>query len=84
MEPVTHLSLGNTGQVMTKTKIPTEANFISRGRDSPILMIHGLAASLHDWDFLFPDLMAGGITSQGEGWVNSLWVCATTSAIAWR
>ena len=30
-------------------------------------MIHGSAASLHDWDFLFPDLVAGGVTFQGKG-----------------
>jgi pimeloyl-ACP methyl ester carboxylesterase len=25
-----------------------------------VIMIHGLAASLHDWDFLFPDLVPNG------------------------
>ncbi len=41
-------------------KIPSEANFISQGRGQPVVMIHGLAASLHDWDFLVPALAKAG------------------------
>src|SRR5271157_245859 len=43
-----------------ETKISARVNFISQGKGAPVIMIHGLAASLHDWDFLFPDLIAGG------------------------
>ena len=35
-------------------------NFICQGSGAPVVMIHGLAASLRDWDFLVPDLLAGG------------------------
>jgi len=35
-------------------------NFTRRGAGAPVIMIHGLAASLHDWDFLIPDLVAAG------------------------
>jgi pimeloyl-ACP methyl ester carboxylesterase len=33
---------------------------ISQGDGSPVLMIHGLAASFHDWDDLFPPLVQAG------------------------
>lgn len=41
-------------------EIPPEVNFIEQGpRDgAPILLVHGLAASLHDWDALLPELSA--------------------------
>ncbi len=35
-------------------------NYIREGKGTPALMIHGLAASLHDWDFLAPELAAAG------------------------
>lgn len=47
-------------QINNETKIATKVNFISQGNGSPVIMIHGLAASLHDWDFLFPSLVHGG------------------------
>ena len=40
--------------------IPTAANYIRRGSGTPVILIHGLAASLHDWDELIPDLTANG------------------------
>ena len=49
-----------TLQAKDEIKIPSKANYVSQGRGSPVIMIHGLAASLHDWDLLFPDLDAGG------------------------
>ena len=36
--------------------VPTTANFVSQGDGAPIVLIHGLAASLHDWDELIPVL----------------------------
>jgi len=39
--------------------VPTEMNrvsYIRRGAGSPVIMLHGLAASFHDWDFLIPEL----------------------------
>ncbi len=41
-------------------QIPSEVNFISRGQGSPVILIHGLAASLHDWDSLVPFLARNG------------------------
>jgi pimeloyl-ACP methyl ester carboxylesterase len=43
--------------------IPTTANFIYQGSGSPVIMIHGLAASLHDWNDLIPELSVNGYTS---------------------
>ena len=40
--------------------VGSRVNFIRQGKGAPVVMIHGLAASLHDWDFLVPDLVAGG------------------------
>jgi pimeloyl-ACP methyl ester carboxylesterase len=37
-------------------------NFIRRGKGPPVILIHGLAASLHDWDFLLPKLAESGYT----------------------
>lgn len=41
-------------------EIPPEVNFIEQGPQggAPILLVHGLAASLHDWDALLPELAA--------------------------
>ncbi len=41
-------------------EIPLEVNSISNGRGSPVVLIHGLAASLHDWDALVPLLVESG------------------------
>ena len=40
--------------------IPTVANFIQRGDGAPVILIHGIAASLHDWDDLIPELTRAG------------------------
>jgi pimeloyl-ACP methyl ester carboxylesterase len=40
--------------------IPVHANYVQRGSGTPVILIHGLAASLHDWDDLIPDLAANG------------------------
>src|SRR5262245_51639717 len=37
-----------------------KVNYVTQGEGSPIVMVHGLAASLHDWDDLFPELSANG------------------------
>ncbi len=41
-------------------QVPLEANSISKGQGSPVVLIHGLAASLHDWDMLVPMLVEAG------------------------
>jgi pimeloyl-ACP methyl ester carboxylesterase len=38
--------------------IPKTANYVYRGAGAPVVMIHGLAASLHDWSYLVPELSA--------------------------
>lgn len=44
-------------------EIPTTANFVQQGSGSPVILIHGLAASLHDWDDLTPALAENGYAS---------------------
>lgn len=43
--------------------IPAAANSIQQGTGAPVVMIHGIAASLHDWDELIPTLTHGGYAS---------------------
>jgi pimeloyl-ACP methyl ester carboxylesterase len=45
------------------TMIPKTANYIYQGTGAPVVMIHGLAASLHDWHDLVPELSANGYAS---------------------
>lgn len=40
--------------------IPTIANYIQKGTGSPVILVHGIAASLHDWDELIPELTQRG------------------------
>src|SRR5512146_661634 len=40
-----------------------KANFIRKGKGAPVLLVHGIAASLHDWDELAPELAARGYTA---------------------
>ncbi len=37
--------------------LPARTNLIESGQGAPVMMIHGLAASLHDWDELIPELV---------------------------
>ncbi len=43
-----------------RPQFPLEVNFISQGEGAPVILIHGLAASLHDWDQLVPELVNSG------------------------
>src|SRR5215208_975897 len=43
--------------------LPAITNYISHGAGAPVIMIHGLAASLHDWNDLIPELSENGYTS---------------------
>ena len=52
--------MSDTLQVEEQAHVSSRVNFIELGNGSPVIMIHGLAASLHDWDFLFPDLVSAG------------------------
>src|SRR5260370_31104550 len=40
--------------------VPAQANHVSKGAGVPVIMLHGLAASLHDWDALLPQLALAG------------------------
>ncbi len=44
----------------TDFAIPTTTNFIQTGEGRPVVLIHGIAASLHDWDDLIPALSQRG------------------------
>jgi pimeloyl-ACP methyl ester carboxylesterase len=48
---------------LERPAIPFDANFITKGQGSPVILIHGLAASLHDWDSLIPRLASAGYTA---------------------
>ena len=40
--------------------VPSQVHYVEQGQGTPVILIHGLAASLHDWDELLPDLAAAG------------------------
>ena len=44
-------------------EIPKTANYVQQGNGTPVVMIHGVAASLHDWDELIPELTKNGYAS---------------------
>ena len=46
--------------ILESNIIPTTANYIQQGSGTPVILIHGLAASLHDWDDLIPKLAGNG------------------------
>jgi pimeloyl-ACP methyl ester carboxylesterase len=37
-----------------------KVNYVHKGQGTPILLVHGIAASLHDWDELMPALAQNG------------------------
>ena len=43
-----------------KFTLPKNTNYIRQGTGRPVVMIHGVAASLHDWDDLIPELSGSG------------------------
>lgn len=43
--------------------IPATANYIQQGTGTPVILIHGVAASMHDWDDLIPELSQHGYAS---------------------
>jgi pimeloyl-ACP methyl ester carboxylesterase len=40
--------------------IPTTANYVQQGAGTRVILIHGMSASLHDWDELIPALSVRG------------------------
>ena len=49
--------------ILKSHSIPTTTNYVQQGTGTPVILIHGLAASLHDWDDLIPDLTMNGYAS---------------------
>lgn len=52
-------------QVITKSGVLENnriVNFVQQGKGAPVILTHGLAASLHDWDDLLPELAVSGYT----------------------
>ena len=50
-------------EVMTKSgnlENNRTVNFVQQGEGAPVILTHGLAASLHDWDDLLPVLAKSG------------------------
>lgn len=43
--------------------LPATTNFVKHGDGAPIILVHGIAASLHDWDDLTPELVQHGYAS---------------------
>ena len=43
--------------------LPATANYIRKGTGTPVILIHGLSASHHDWDDLIPELSEHGYAS---------------------
>ena len=48
---------------ISEFEIPNTANYVQQGDGTPVVMIHGVAASLHDWDDLIPMLAQNGYAS---------------------
>ena len=46
--------------ILERSFIPTTANYVQQGSGTPVILIHGIAASLHDWDDLIPVLARNG------------------------
>lgn len=40
-----------------------KVNYVRQGEGEPVILVHGLAASLHDWDDLIPELADSGYAS---------------------
>ena len=53
----------NTGAGTKAMVLPAAANFVSQGAGAPVVLVHGLAASLHDWDALVPVLVRSGYST---------------------
>ena len=42
--------------------VPATANYIQEGTGSPVILIHGIASSHHNWDDLIPELVQAGFS----------------------
>lgn len=48
---------------ISEIEIPQTAHFIQKGSGAPVVLVHGVSASLHDWDELIPELTGNGYAS---------------------
>lgn len=46
--------------ILESNFIPATAHYVHQGSGTPVILIHGLAASYHDWDDLLPELAGNG------------------------
>jgi pimeloyl-ACP methyl ester carboxylesterase len=49
-------TLANNSGAAYSARTNKDVNFVRAGNGAPVIMVHGLAASLHDWDALLPAL----------------------------
>ncbi|MDQ2692216.1 MAG: alpha/beta hydrolase [Chloroflexota bacterium] len=49
--------------LLENISVPGMANHVRQGEGAPVILIHGLAASLHDWDDLIPHLVQNGYST---------------------
>jgi pimeloyl-ACP methyl ester carboxylesterase len=54
---LSHLEIQSSGEDYPHSPF---LNYQCSGSGTPVILIHGLAASLHDWDYLIPDLVSAG------------------------
>jgi len=45
---------------MTDHRTPHHIHYIARGQGQPVIFLHGVAASLHDWDSMLPAVAEAG------------------------
>ncbi len=50
----------NRASRMEHLDIPRQANYAMQGSGAPVVLVHGLSSSLHDWDMLVPGLVQAG------------------------
>lgn len=66
----------------------SSVNSVQAGEGAPVVMLHGLAASLHDWDALLPELAGEGyagyaldLLGHGESWKPQQLECYTSNTV---
>jgi pimeloyl-ACP methyl ester carboxylesterase len=51
---------GNETHLLQLNNLGSKVNYIQTGKGSPVILAHGLAASLYDWNDMLPELAASG------------------------
>src|SRR3990172_4590171 len=55
-DPLPHSRAGWTEGLSANGRV----NYVQQGKGMPVILTHGMAASLHDWDDLLPELSGSG------------------------